>query len=520
MYKRSGKAVPTAINLVTLNSTPPPVSTPNAPGNFIPNNPPPPVVIPKNGSSPALPNRLVRSVFARRHTWRWQSAALCWLVLMAALTALLIALNITTSRIQTFQDIEQIAVPSINAANQAEQSLSAEVSANAAYILSDAASRTPLQITIERNRADFERSLQTGYSALSNYQAVQPPVDTAFDYLNQHNQALQDAFAQSRKLSDAGDRNGAVTAYLEGQNSYYKPIIFTIYYLRAIYINQLDEAKTAATNSSILQFGLAGLLVVCTAGLLLFINLWLTLKVKRVLLPLANLGFLVATAYAVFLLLGIFSSNTQLNKVVAAYNQTSLLSDSQRLITDAASDQTQWLISGKVDASGQFKGDDTYSVDFKTQTSRLLTDATTKAVINTGTNNNSSGSGCPANSADSTGAMAEVCSNLLVDTQTAKWNTFYNAYLAWLADDAHFRQLVNTGKVTEALTALHTTSSKDLNQINTSLSQLKTENEQIYTQQSDAALNVLNLANLLTWPVYLLMLVLTVAGLLQWRRQF
>jgi hypothetical protein len=269
-----------------------------------------------------------------------------------------------------------------------------------------------------------------------------------------------------------------------------------------------------------LQFGLAGLLVVCTAGLLLFINLWLTLKVKRVLIPLVNLGFLIATAYAVFLLLGIFSSNTQLNKVVAAYNQTSLLSDSQRLITDAASDQTQWLISGKVDSTGQFKGDDTYTVDFKTQTSRLLTDATTKAVISNGTGGNASVSGCPASSTDSTGAMAEVCNNLLVDTQTAKWNTFYNSYLAWLADDAHFRQLVNTGKVSEALTALHTASSKDLNQINTSLSQLKTENEQIYTQQSDAALNSLNLANLLTWPVYLLMLVLTVAGLLQWRRQF
>jgi hypothetical protein len=488
---------------------------------------PPPPAIPQTGQPPQLvptkgnnnlnpsplPSRLLS--LNKRHTWRWKAAAFCWLLLVVSLAGLAISAYVVNDRLQNFEQIGRVAVPSINAANQAEQSLATEVSANASFILSDAATRQTLLAQIERNRAEFERALQTGYSAISTYRNTNPSIDTAYDYLNQYNQALQDAFAQARSLTVAGNQTEAVKTYLEGQNTYYKPIIFTLYYLRSIYINRLDQAREAASNANTLQLILACAVVLATAGLLFFISLWLTLKVKRVFIPLVNLGFILAAAYSAFLVLTLLSSSSDLNKIVTAYDQTSLLSDSQRLLTDAASDQVQWLISGNVDASGKFNGDQVYAVDFKTQTERLLAIPA----------NAQAAQQCPATDSARTsypleGEMASVCRNLLSNAQLTNWNKFYSVYLAWLNDDAKFRQLATTSKVSDALTYLNTNSLTNFNQLSASLAQLRADNEQIYTNSSTNARNQLDLLSNLTWVVFPLSLVLGVFGLLRWRREF
>lgn len=477
----------------------------------------PPAPIPNNSglNSNALATRRAGVLFlAHRNTWRWQAAALCWLLLAVSIAGLLASTYIVNDRLQNFQQIEQIAVPSINAANQAEQSLSAEVAANASYILSDQATRQSLLAQIERNRAEFERALQTGYSSLSTLRTTSPSVDTAFDYLNQYNQSLQDAFSQARSLANAGNQNDAVKAYLSGQDSYYKPSIFTIYYLRSIYINQLDQAKEAALGGDTPQLIAAAVLAIGSAVLLLFISLWLTFKVKRVLVPLVNLGFILAAVYSAFLIVSLVSSGNDLDKVVTSYNQASLLSDSQRLLTDAASDQLQWLIGGATDTNGQFKGDEVYAVDFKTQTSRLLA-----------VSSNQANQVCPTTPSDRSkyaldGAMGDVCRNLLANNQVTTWNRFYNSYLAWLNDDAKFRQLATGSKVSDALTYLNNNASKNFSQLGASLTQLRTDNEQIYNSSSRNASDQLGWASILSFVIYPVVLVLGAVGLLWWRREF
>lgn len=522
MYKRSASVPSPIANRQVLNPVQPPAPPAKRPlqPTRANSSPPPASGGPaKSGGSPTKFRLSSLLYLANRHTWRWQAAALCWLVLVVSLLGLLISFYVVNDRIQTFQQIEQVAVPSINAANQAEQSLAAEVSANASYILSDPATRQTLLSQIEQQRAEFERSLQTGYNSLATFHSTTPSVDSAFDYLNQHNQALQDAFAQARSLAKSGNQNDAVNAYLNGQNSYYNPIIFTLYYLRSIYINRLDDARTAATSANTLQLVLAVLIVIATAGLLLFVSLWLTLKVKRVLIPLVNLGFVLAAAYSAFLVLSLVNTGNDLGKVATAYNQASLLSDSQRLLTDAASDQSQWLIGGKVDTSGQFKGDELYAVDFKTQTGRLLTAPASSA------NSSQPIQPCPDYSFDraqygASGEMAVVCRNLLASDQLASWNNFNNAYNAWLGNDVKFRQLATGSKVSDALAYLNSNSVQNFNQMSVSLAQLRAANEQIYTKYSNDALSQLNVLSILTWAVYPIILVLGVVGLLSWRRKF
>lgn len=487
--------------------SPPPNSGPSRPNLTTsgPNATPP---------APAANNLLAALPRTKRGSWRWQTAVFCWLVLVVSLAGLLASLYVVSDRVQTFQEIEQVAVPSINAANQAEQSLSAEVSANASYILSDANTRQTLLTQIERDRADFESALETGYSSLASANTANPSVAAASDYLNQHNQALQDAFALARGQADNNDQKSATTTYLKGRDTYYNPIIYTIYYLRSIYINQLNQAKDAASSANILQLVLVILIVIATVGLLLLVSLWLTLKIKRVFVPLVNIGFLIAAGYAIFLVVSLVNSSGNLNRVVSAYSQTSLLSDSQRILTDAASDQTQWLIA----KSGGVNGFDIYAQDFKTQTGHLLV-----------VPSNPSDGQCPSSNAgrasyQPTGEMGDVCRSLLSDNQVDAWNNFYNAYTAWLQADTQFRSTANgnaTNATTNALAFLNSSNvTQSFSNMSSNLNQLKTANTQIYANNSNDALNQLNLATILTWAVYPIVLILGIAGLLRWRREF
>ena len=178
-----------------------------------------------------------------------------------AVVAFLAVISATTARISTFNEIASIAVPSINATNDATQLLAGEVENTGEYILADqgkatsvapgalapATNKQVILTKIEEQRAAFDLALQRGYNALSNYSNdIKPDASKALLYISSRYGRLQDALAQARALTDKGDLTTAIQAFLNGQNDNYEPIFASLYFLRSIHQSRLEEAESSA----------------------------------------------------------------------------------------------------------------------------------------------------------------------------------------------------------------------------------------------------------------------------------
>lgn len=466
-----------------------------------------------------------------------------WVLVGLAMLAFLAAVSITGTRIDKFQQIASVAVPGINATNEAFQLLSGEVSNTADYILVQKASsigasgfvssttnvaqsKQNILKQIEAQRASFDFALQNGFAALSNYpSSFKPDAQTALNYLSTRNARLHDTLAYSRGLVDTNKLDEATTAFLNGQNDYYQPVISSLYFLRSVHINQLEEAAQDATGAANLQVYLAAAATILFVVALLAVNLWLTFRIKRVLIPLVNLALVIVAIYSAFLWLTFASSSRNLEQVVASYNQTSLLNDAQLHATDAAADQVQWVIGGQTQAAqgatpAKFVGDAVYEENFKRQLELLLAvkDSNGTAVYTPATITD-----CPVrvtSSYKAVGSLADVCRALTSSAQVTALNQFIKNYRTWLTNDANFRGQVNGGNLTNGLNVRNVEGATAYQQMTTSLNDLKRLSVSDYNQRSKEGTDSLNLSLLLAWIVFPLSLILAEIGLLSWRREF
>lgn len=479
------------------------------------------------------------SLELRLDTLRGQLALGGWILVALAVLAFLAAIGLTGSRIDKFRQIASVAVPGINAANSATQLLSGEVSNTADYILTSKApaigvsgtvssttnlaqAKQTILNTIESQRSDYDYALQTGYAALADYPAgFKPDAQTAFDYLSTRNARLHDALAYARGLADTNQLDQATTAFLNGQNDYYQPVISSLYFLRSVHINQLEEAAEDATSAANLQIYLAAAATIVFLVFLLGLNLWLTLRTKRVLIPLVNLALIIVIAYSAFLWLTFSNSSRNLQQVVASYNQTSLLNDAQLYATNAAADQVQWVIGGSTQ-NNTFTGDPLYEQDFKDQLELLLATKDAKGVT---VLTPASIPSCPASQSGrasyaAVGAIADVCRTTTSSVQVTNLSTFINAYKFWLQTDTNFRAQVTGGNLNAGLTLRNGDGATALANLYGSLDKLKGQSVDDYNQRSKEGNDSLNLSLILAWIVFPLALILAEAGVLSWRREF
>lgn len=518
-----------------------PKPTPPAP---VQNRPPVPgPVRPASVIGPA--RRGGGSLQLRLDTLRGQLALGGWVLVGLAALAFLAAVSITGTRIDKFKQIASVAVPGINSANEAFQLLSGEVANTADYILVTKASaigasgfvssttnldqnKQNIVKQIENQRASFDYAIASGYQALADYPSTfKPDAQTALNYLSTRNARLHDALAYARGLVDTNKLDEATTAFLNGQNDYYQPVISSLYFLRSVHINQLEEAAQDATSAANLQVYLAAAATILFVVALLVVNLWLTFRTKRVLIPLINLALVAVAVYSGFLWLTFANSSRNLEQVVASYNQTSLLNDAQLYATNASADQVQWVIGGTSQAAqgatpASFAGDAIYEQDFKTQLELLLatkdssgTTVTTPAAIPDCPTAISQRSGYKA-----VGALADVCKATTSPDQLNALNQFIRSYRTWLTSDTNFRQQVTAGNLTAGLNLRNGNGSTAYQQMTGSLNQLKQLSVADYNQRSKEGTDSLNLILLLAWIVFPVSLVLAEVGILSWRREF
>jgi hypothetical protein len=518
------------------NMTPRPVQ--NRPPAPAPNRPPNSAIGPaRRGSNSRLQLRL--------DTLRGQLTLGGWILVGFAVLAFLAAVTITGTRIQKFQQIASVAVPGINATNEAFQLLSGEVSNTADYILAQKAptigasgvvsgtsnlaqTKQAILKQIETQRAAFDFALQSGYSALVDYpKTFQPDAQTALNYLSVRNARLHDALAYTRGLVDTNQLDAATTTFLNGQNDYYQPVISSLYFLRSVHINQLEEAAQAATGSADMQVFLAAAATILFVVCLLGVNLWLTFRVKRVLIPLLNLALVIVALYSAFLWITFANSSRNLEQVVNSYNQTSLLNDAQLHATDAAADQVQWVIGGQTQAAqgqtpARFVGDAVYEEDFKRQLELLLAtkDSSGATVYTPASIIDCPGSVSERASYAPVGVLGDVCRESTSPAQVTALNNFIHNYRNWLTADTSFRTQVAGGNVNGGLTVRNGDGARAYQQMTASLNELKRLSVADYTRRSKEGTDSLNLSLILAWVVFPLSLLLAEVGILSWRREF
>jgi len=458
-----------------------------------------------------------------------------------AVVAFLAVISATTARISTFNEIASIAVPSINATNDATQLLAGEVENTGEYILADqgkatsvapgalapATNKQVILTKIEEQRAAFDLALQRGYNALSNYSNdIKPDASKALLYISSRYGRLQDALAQARALTDKGDLTTAIQAFLNGQNDNYEPIFASLYFLRSIHQSRLEEAESSAVYSAELQQYLAAAATVLFGATLLVTNLWLTFRVKRVFVPLLNLALVIVLIYSAFLWSVLSNSRRDLTQVVATYNRTALLSDSLTYITDASADQVQWVISGKqlVGQTGLGTGvrDEIYNQDLKTRLELLLSLRTKDGTLLV---DPAQLQDCPASATSRTnynfeGNIAQLCRELPASYSSNNLNQFIKAYRDWLNMQNRFSPLVISGKIDDALTLRSGDGAKAYAFMADSLNKERDLNIQDYRKRSQQGTDGLSFATQLAWIIYPAALALAAAGLLVWRREF
>ncbi len=486
----------------------------------------------------ATPTKLTTSgngagVF-RNNPLRTQVMVVIWVLVALAVIAFLAAISTTNARIQTFQKIAAVAVPSINATNDAIQLLSGEVSNTAEYILAGqgkasagldsatsandpTAQKQAILKKIETQRAAYDRALQEGYTALIGPDfTAQPDSQTALNYISSRNARLHDALAQARGLSDKAktpeDIQTAIQAYLNGQNDHYQPVISSLYYLRSVNIFLLEDAEKDATSAAAFQQNLAAVAMVIFVLALLGANIWLTLRVKRILLPLVNVALVAVAVYSFFLFSVFSTSANDLAKVVDSYNRTSLSSDANLFITDAVADQVQLVISN----------DPIYKEDLKKKQELLLATRNDKNELVTDPTLLTE---CPATSTARSsykpeGVMGDICRNISQPAELTAYTQFLGGYKSWLATNTSFDNLVKINKSDEALALRAGDGAKAYKQMSGALTNLRDLSKAEYKTKSQSGTDSLNLANTLAWVIYPLALLLAGLGLFLWRREF
>lgn len=466
----------------------------------------------------------------RNNPLRTQVMVVIWVLVGLAVIAFLAAISTTNARIQTFQKIAAVAVPSINATNDAIQLLSGEVSNTAEYILAGqgrasagvdtgtstndpTARKQAILKQIEAQRAAYDRALQEGYTALTGPDVTaQPNSQTSLNYISSRNARLHDALAQARGLADSGKNSEAVQAYLNGQNDHYQPVISSLYYLRGVNIFVLEDAEQDATNAAALQQTLAAVAMIIFVLALAGTNIWLTLRVKRVLLPLVNVALLAVAIYSIFLWSVFSSSANDLAKVVESYNRTSLSSDANLFITDAVADQVQLVISTDAIYKEDLKKKQELLLAARNKDNALVADS---ALL----------TDCPTTAAGRSnykpeGVMGDVCRNISQPAELAAYTQFLAGYKSWLTTNNSFGTLVDGNKPDEALALRAGDGAKAFKQMSGALTNLRDLSKAEYRSKSKSGTDSLNLANTLAWAIYPLALLLAGAGLFLWRREF
>ncbi|NWJ46197.1 MAG: hypothetical protein HXX08_09985 [Chloroflexi bacterium] len=498
------------------------------------------VIAPQASGAPA-PVKPARTVKKRNRTLRRQILWFLGACAALAVIAFLAVISATTARISTFNEIASIAVPSINATNDATQLLAGEVENTGEYILADqgkatssapgasapATNKQSILAKIEEQRAAFDLALQRGYSALSNYSgSIKPDASKALLYISTRYGRLQDALAQARALTDKGDLTTAIQAFLNGQNDNYEPLFASLYFLRSVHQSRLEEAESSAVYSAELQQYLAVAATIIFGVGLVVTNLWVTFRVKRVFVPLLNLALLIVLIYSIFLWSVLSNSRRDLTQVVATYNRTALLSDSLTYITDASSDQVQWVISGKQLAGqtglGTGARDEIYNQDLKTRLELLLS---LRAKDGTLSVDPTQLVDCPASATSRAnynfeGNIAQLCRELPASYSSNNLNQFIKAYRDWLTMQSRFSPLVTSGKIDEALTLRSGDGAKAYTLMADSLNKERNLNIQDYRNRSQQGTDGLSFATQLAWIIYPAALALVAGGLLVWRREF
>ena len=466
--------------------------------------------------------------YLQLNTWRGQALLLAGILIAVTLVALLIIITNTNNRVSKFHELATVEVPAIDATNNATQFLSGEVADTADYILSDQTNtnnRSALLTDIEHLRANYAQALQANYTALTTYPAtITPTQQSTLNYLSIYDARLRDSLAQARGLIDSNNKAGAEQTYLNGQNAYYQQIISTLYFLRSVHIFQLEDAANQADSAAALQQYVAAGMAIVFVVALLAINIWLTLKVKRAIIPLVNLALIVAIAYSVFLWITFSNTTANLRDMEDSYNNVASLTDAQLYITDAATDQVQGIIGGQTNADKSFTPDPSYGIDLTKRLEHLLAVNDTSG-NNKGLTNPAAITSCPATittSYTAVGTLADFCRRLdpKDSQQRTTLNLFITNYQKWLTANQQFNSQVNTGDFGGGLNARNSNSTPIFNQMIKNLSDLKTANLNNYQTSSTQGTNSLDLAILLAWIVYLGGLVLAEVGLLRWRQAF
>jgi hypothetical protein len=467
-------------------------------------------------------------------TLKGQSNLLIFALCAFALLAFVAAIATTNNRIQIFQKLAAVAVPSVNATNEAFQLLSAEVSNTADYILAGqgkSSSSVGLENTnnvvtnagiqkaqilkqIETQRAAYDQALQTGFTSLTSSEITSSPDPrTALKYVSSRNARLQDALAQARGLADNGNFNEAIKTYLFGQNEHYLPVISSLYYLRSQHIFLLEDAQTDANDAARIIQTLSILAVGMLALVLLIISIWLSLRVKRIMIPLINLS-LVAVAFYAFLLWNVFNtSNRDLNSVLDSYNRNALISDAKLYVTDMFADQVQWIISNK---------DPVFAEDFKKKQELVLItrDNTNKPVYEPGSIQPCPISTSQRNQYKLEGALGETCRRFTGDNELVVFNQIVSSYQSWLTINSRFETLVKDNRMDEALNLRSGDGAKLFNQIIKSLNDLQNLSLAKYEASNKSATDGLNSAFTLAMVTFPFALALGISGILLWRREF
>jgi hypothetical protein len=366
---------------------------------------------------------------------------------------------------------------------------------------------------IETQRTSYDQALQNGFSSLTNSEiSVAPNAQTALRYISSRNARLNDSLALARGLADSEKFTEAIQVYLNGQNEYYQPIITSLYYLRSLHIFLLEDSATDATNAATFQQNLAAAATVIFAVALLVISLWLSLRVKRVLLPLINVALVIVAIYSLLLWSIFNASGKDLTQVVDSYNKTALTSDTRLNITDSFADQVLWVVSN----------DGIYNQDFQKKAELTLAiqqSDGTRSIDPAGLTN------CPSDAAaranyKPVGALGDVCRDLNKPEEVTAFNQFLTGYRTWLTTNTQFQKLVLDTRSDDALKLRASDGAKAFTQMNQSLSDLRQLSVAEYQSKSKNATDNLNLANLLAWIIYPIALLLTVGGLLLWRQEF
>ena len=348
---------------------------------------------------------------------------------------------------------------------------------------------------------------------------MQPDIETALRYASTHVGWLRDALAQARGLADTDQQDVATRHFLDGQDGEYASVVATLYYLRSVHVTRLEDAVQQVRDAVVVQQYLTLIAVVLLVGCLAYIGLWLTFHVKRVFIPLLNVALLATLIYGVLLWTTFDSSRKRLDDMSTRYATLAALSDARRELTDASGAQVQWVIGGGTTA-GVFTGDAVAEQSFKTTRELLLAVKAGDGSLNTNPSQLPNCSAIRQNNSTFSGSLVDICTALDAPADVTTLDNLIAAYKQWLNADATFRQQVTANQPAQGLATRNAAITAAYAPMITAFDSLNTRVDQAYRTSANDGTDSLNRAGLLAWAVFPLALLLAVAGLILWRRQF